>query len=360
MKRASGSADRYRAAGVDLEKKETALREIARLARSTSTESVLADVGLFGGLFRFPVGQYRDPVLVASADGVGTKLLVAKMARDYSTVGVDLVHHCVNDILVQGARPLFFLDYVAGGTLEPGDLVSLVQGISRACREHGCALVGGETAEMPGVYQPGDYDLVGFIVGVVERDDLLDGSRVREGDLLFGLRSSGLHTNGYSLARKIFFEEKKLRLGDPIPGDPDKRRVGEWLLTVHRSYFPVLGPVLKHPGLHALAHVTGGGLTDNLPRVLPAGLQALVRFGSWEIPYPFRWLQEAGDLELDELLRVFNCGIGMVAVVAKEQAADFVRRLVEQGEHPVAIGSVQRGERGVIYDLGATEGGILG
>ncbi len=359
MKRASASSSRYRAAGVDLERKESAIREIARLARSTATSQVIADVGLFGGLFRFPSGDYRDPVLVASADGVGTKLLVARMAGNFSTVGRDLVHHCVNDILVQGARPLFFLDYIAGGVLEPRDLVTLVEGVVAACREHGCALLGGETAEMPGLYPAGDYDLVGFIVGIVERERLLDGSRVREGDLLFGLRSSGLHTNGYSLARKIFFEEQELSLRDRIPGDPEKRRVGDWLLAVHRSYLSVLEPVLMHPGLHALAHITGGGITDNLPRVLPEGLQALVRFGSWEIPYPFRWLQEKGNLELDELLRVFNCGIGMIAVVAKEEAANFVRSLVERGEHPLALGTVQQGERGVVYDLGATEGGVL-
>lgn len=349
-------ASKYAAAGVDLERKAGALREIARLAKATATPQVLADVGLFGGLFEFPAGRYRQPVLVASADGVGTKLLVARRAGDFSTVGRDLVHHCVNDILVQGARPLFFLDYVAGGRLEPAELVELVRGVAEACREHGCALLGGETAEMPGLYPAGEYDLVGFIVGIVERERILDGSRVRAGDLIFGFRSSGLHTNGYTLARKILFEENKLKLSDRIPGDPEKTRVGEWLLAVHRSYLPVLEPVLDLPGLHALAHITGGGITENLPRVLPEGLQALIRFGSWEIPYPFRWLQKAGDLELDELLRVFNCGLGMLAVVAADAAAEFVRRLTARGEHPVAIGTVQPGEKGVVYDLGLTEG----
>jgi phosphoribosylformylglycinamidine cyclo-ligase len=305
----------YAAAGVDIEAQEAGLARVKQLARSTFTAGVLSEIGSFGGLFRPDLAGLDEPVLVASADGVGTKLAVARMAGDFSTVGRDLVNHCVNDILVQGALPLFFLDYVGAGALEPAKLAELVGGVATGCREAGCALLGGETAEMPGFYAPGDYELVGFIVGLVDRARLLDGSKVRAGDVLLALPSAGPHTNGYSLARRILFETMKLGLGDRLPGDPERRRVGEWLLSPHLSYLAPLQPLLGHPALHALAHVTGGGLTDNLPRVLPAGLQAEIRFGSWEVPAPFRILQERGEVELEEMLRVFNMGIGMVACI---------------------------------------------
>jgi phosphoribosylformylglycinamidine cyclo-ligase len=346
----------YAAAGVDIDAQERGLAGVKKLARSTWTPGVLSEIGSFGGLFRPELAGLSEPVLVASADGVGTKLAVARLAGDFSTVGRDLVNHCVNDILVQGATPLFFLDYVGAGTLEPEKLVELVGGVAAGCRENGCALLGGETAEMPGFYRTGDYELVGFIVGLVDRGRILDGSRVRAGDLLLGLPSAGLHTNGYSLARRILFETMKLGLRDRIPGDPERRRVGEWLLAPHLSYLAPLGPLLTHPGLHALAHVTGGGLTDNLPRVLPERLCAEVRLGSWEVPFPFRVLQEAGDVELEEMLRVFNMGIGMVVVADPAHLVEISRALAGAGQRALVIGRVVEGARGVTYDLGLTPG----
>ncbi|MGH9363284.1 MAG: phosphoribosylformylglycinamidine cyclo-ligase, partial [Thermoanaerobaculia bacterium] len=248
----------YKSAGVDIDAQERGLARVKELARATFTPGVLSEIGGFGGLFRPDLTGMAEPVLVASADGVGTKLAVARMAGDYSTVGRDLVNHCVNDVLVQGALPLFFLDYVGAGALEPERLVELVGGVAAACRENGCALLGGETAEMPGFYQPGDYELVGFIVGLVDRPRLLDGSRLRPRDVLVGLPSAGLHTNGYSLARRAVFDVAGLGLRDRAPWAGRRRTVGEELLAPHLSYLPALRPLLGHPALHALAHVTGG------------------------------------------------------------------------------------------------------
>ncbi len=342
----------YKAAGVDIDAQERALSRVKELAEGTRTAGVLAGVGGFGGLFRPDLGDYREPVLVSSADGVGTKLEVARRAGDYSTVGRDLVNHCVNDVLVQGAVPLFFLDYVGAGRLEPDKLVELVRGVADGCRDNGCALLGGETAEMPGFYRDGDYELVGFIVGVVEREALLDGSRVAAGDVLVGLPSAGLHTNGYSLARRVVFEQARLGPGDAAPWVTRGRRtVAQELLAPHLSYLKPLGPLLRHPGLHALAHVTGGGLTDNLPRVLPAGTHASVRVGSWEIPEIFTWLQEQGDVDDEEMLRVFNLGVGMVAVVEPEALGEVLASLRASGQRSCVVGTVQEGGSGVVYDL---------
>ncbi len=344
----------YTAAGVNIAAQDEGLRAVKELARSTFTPGVLSEIGSFGGLFRPDLAGVREPVLVASADGVGTKLAVARMAGDYSTVGRDLVNHCVNDILVQGARPLFFLDYVGAGVLEPGKMVELVRGVADGCRENGCALLGGETAEMPGFYQPGDYELVGFIVGLADRAHVLDGTRVADGDILLGLPAAGLHTNGYSLARRILFDGLGLRLSDPLPGVTPKLKVGEWLLAPHLSYLRPVAPLLADPGLHALAHITGGGLTDNVPRVLPEGLAAEIRVGSWEIPAPFRMLQEKGDIELEEMFQVFNMGLGMVAFVAPEAAVEISRRFAATDQRALPIGRVVAGPRSVIYDLGLT------
>ncbi|MGE0638638.1 MAG: phosphoribosylformylglycinamidine cyclo-ligase [Thermoanaerobaculia bacterium] len=355
MKQKERSA--YSVAGVDIEAQNEGLREVKKLAKSTFTSGVLSDIGSFGALFRPEFGQLADPVLVASADGVGTKLSVAKLANDLTTVGRDLVNHCVNDILVQGAKPLFFLDYVGAGVLEPAKLVDLVRGVTDGCRANGCALIGGETAEMPGFYQAGDYELVGFIVGVVDRGAILDGTRVAAGDVLVGLPSAGMHTNGYTLARRIFFDEMGLKIRDRIPGTKSKLRVGEWLLQPHLSYLEPLSPLLGHPGLHALAHITGGGLTDNVPRILPAGLAAEIRVGSWEIPEPFRVLQDKGDVELEEMLRVFNMGIGMVAVVAPDALAEISRSLAQAGQRALPIGKVVPGDGRVVYDLGLLPNG---
>lgn len=341
-----GSA--YRAAGVDIDAQDRALDKIKQVVRSTYIPGVLSELGSFGGLFQPNLRGLAEPVLVASADGVGTKLRVAQMAGDFSTVGRDLVNHCVNDILVQGAEPLFFLDYVGAGSLEPEKVAALVGGAAAACRENGCALLGGETAEMPGFYQIGDYELVGFVVGMVDRQHVLDGSRVRHGDVLLGLPSSGLHTNGYSLARRILFDELGLGIRDPIPGLDPGRTVADWLLAVHRSYLPILRPILRHPGLHAMAHITGGGIKDNLPRVLPTGHRACIK----GLPRPsglWKALQEHGNLEIDEMLRVFNMGVGMVLVVSADTASEIVDALIAQGEEPLRLGYIEEGDRGVSF-----------
>jgi phosphoribosylformylglycinamidine cyclo-ligase len=281
--------------------------------------------------------------------------MVARLAGDYSTVGRDLVNHCVNDVLVQGALPLFFLDYVGAGVLDPERLVELVRGVADGCRANGCALLGGETAEMPGFYQPGDYELVGFIVGMVDRPHLLDGSRAVAGSVLVGLAAAGLHTNGYSLARRILFDKLGLRLADRAPW-ARRQSVGEALLAPHLSYLAPLGPLLRHPALRAMAHVTGGGLTDNLPRVLPAGTHAEIRIGSWEVPEIFHFLQQQGDVETEEMLRVFNMGIGMVLVVDPAGLREVLARLREAGQRAWTIGTVQPGGSGVVYDLGPLPG----
>jgi phosphoribosylformylglycinamidine cyclo-ligase len=335
--RRDGEALTYRASGVDIDAQDAALARIRQHLASTRTEGVLSDLGSFGGLFELPVGMDR-PVLVASTDGVGTKVLVAQRAGRHDTVGEDLVNHCVGDILVMGARPLFFLDYFAVGRLDPSVAERIVAGVARGCRANECALLGGETAEMPDVYGERHYDLAGTIVGVVERGSLLDGSRVAEDDLLIGLGSSGLHTNGYTLARRIVFDLMELDPRDPMPGCDGT--VADTLLAVHRSYLPALGPRLADPGLHALAHITGGGLTDNLPRVLPLGLHAEIELGSWPIPAVFRSLQRAGRIPRDDMLRTFNMGLGMVAIVSEQAAEAFLSDLEARGEHAWIVGRV--------------------
>jgi phosphoribosylformylglycinamidine cyclo-ligase len=346
----------YAQAGVDIDAQEKGLAQVKKLARATFTRGVLGEIGSFGGLFRPDLSGMTEPVLVASADGVGTKLAVAKLAGDYSTVGRDLVNHCVNDILVQGARPLFFLDYVGAGVLEPAKMVELVRGVADGCKANGCALLGGETAEMPGFYQPGDYELVGFIVGMVDRPKLLDGSRVAAGDVIVGLPSAGLHTNGYSLARRILFDRLGLSIADPAPWETGKKKkkaptVGEALLAPHLSYLEALAPLLGHPALHGLAHITGGGLTDNLPRILPEKTHALIRVGSWEIPELFHYLQEKGEVEVEEMFRVFNMGIGMVAAVDPKGLAEILGILRQGKQRASILGTIQKGSAGVAYDL---------
>ncbi len=339
----------YAAAGVDIDAQEEGLARVKQLARATFTPGVLSEIGSFGGLFRPDFSAMEEPVLVASTDGVGTKLRVAKMVGDLSSVGTDLVNHCVNDIVVQGARPLFFLDYVGAGVLDPDKLASLVEGVAAGCTANGCALLGGETAEMPGFYQPGDYELVGTIVGMVDRPLLLDGSRVRVGDRLLGLPSSGLHTNGYSLARRVLFEQLGLSTSDPIPGAADRRSLGEILLAPHRSYLRVVEPLLGDERLHALAHITGGGLSDNLPRVLPEGAVAVVRTASWERPELFRLIARHGQVADEEMFRVFNMGVGMVLVVEATGAAQLLAQLGEAGAEPFDLGEVVAGEGPVVY-----------
>jgi phosphoribosylformylglycinamidine cyclo-ligase len=337
----------YRDAGVDIEAAHEAMKGVAELVRSTATADTLSGLGSFGGLYRVP-RDVRSPVLVASTDGVGTKLKVAFLAGRHDTVGEDLVNHCVNDILVQGARPLFFLDYVGVGRLDPGVVEALVAGIARGCRANGCALLGGETAEMPDFYAAGEYDLAGTIVGVVEEDRVLDGSAIRAGDALVALASSGLHTNGYSLARRIVFDRMGLGVDDPFPGEDAS--VGDVLLRVHRSYLQALLPLLERRKLRGLAHVTGGGLVDNVPRILPAGVDARFRRGSWRVPPVFRVLQREGGVEEGEMFRAFNMGVGMVAAVGPEEADGVVEALRSAGETAWIAGEVVPGDGVVILD----------
>jgi phosphoribosylformylglycinamidine cyclo-ligase len=318
----------YKQSGVDVDAGNEVVRRIRALARSTFTPAVLSDLGSFGGLFQLSASG--TPVLVASADGVGTKLRVAFMTGVHHTVGEDLVNHCVNDILVQGAEPLFFLDYLATGRLQPAVAERIVEGVARGCRQNGCALLGGETAEMPGFYADGEYDIAGFIVGLVQRDRLVDGRRIVPGDVLIGLPSSGLHTNGYSLARHIAFERLRLDVRDRIADLGSS--VGEAFLAPHRSYLGVVRPLLPSGVIKGMAHITGGGITDNVPRVLPDGVEARVRLGSWSVPPLFTWLQAAGDVPQRDMLRTFNMGIGLILVVAPADVEACLAALAASGE----------------------------
>jgi len=335
--------DRYAAAGVKLDTAEEAKRRIAELVRTTRTSLARGAVGGFGGMVRVPEG-YKKPVLVMSTDGVGSKVLVAAAAGIHDTVGEDLVNHSVNDILVHGATPLAFLDYIATGNLVPEIAAQIVSGVARGCRAHDMTLAGGETAQMPDLYQPGHYDLAGSIVGVVEEDKALHGDRVTAGDQLIGYASTGLHTNGYTLARKIVFDSMKLGIDDRFP--ETEQSVGEVLLAVHRSYAAALRPVLGE--VHALAHVTGGGIAGNLVRVLPPGVEAVVDAGSWPWPPLFRVLMRAGQVGREEMRRVFNLGIGMIAVVARDEVETVVRAAARAQVQAWLIGEVRAGSKPVV------------
>jgi phosphoribosylformylglycinamidine cyclo-ligase len=335
----------YAAAGVDIDAAHQAMKGVAALVRSTSTPDTLSELGSFGGLYRVPRSA-RQPVLVASTDGVGTKLKVAFSTGRHGTVGEDLVNHCVNDILVQGARPLFFLDYVGVGRLEPGVVEELVSGVARGCRNNGCALLGGETAEMPDMYQPGEYDLAGTIVGMVEEDRVLDGKAIRAGDAIVALASTGLHTNGYSLARRIVFDRLGLGADSPFPGEDAS--VADVLLRVHKSYLQSLYPLIEAGRVRGLAHITGGGLVDNVPRILPEGLDARFDRSSWQVPNLFRVLQREGGVEETEMFRAFNMGVGMVAVVAANEADAVVRDLAAAGEQAWIAGEIVPGAGTVV------------
>jgi phosphoribosylformylglycinamidine cyclo-ligase len=337
----------YAGAGVDIDAATEAKRRIRNLARATFTSGVLNDIGSFGALFRLDQGRYRDPLLVSSCDGVGTKLKLAFMTGIHDTVGYDLVSHCVSDILVQGARPLFFLDYIACGGLNPDTVEQLVSGLARACREVGCALIGGETAEMPDMYAPNEYDLAGFIVGIVERDRLLDGNTIEPGDRLLGLPSIGLHTNGYSLARRLFFDRLALKPNDRI-AELDAT-VADVLLSAHRSYYSCLEPILDSSLIKGMAHITGGGITDNLPRILPEGTAARVAKGSWPVLPLFRFIQDKGSIDDAEMYRTFNMGIGMVVVTAKADSVAVQEHLARANEPCYDIGEIVSGGRSVEY-----------
>ncbi len=327
---------------MDISAKAEALARARRSIRSTLTPGVIGDVGGFGGLFRPDFSGYQEPVLVASTDGVGTKLKVAVAAGRHDTCGADLVNHCVNDILVQGASPLFFLDYIATGKIEPEVLQAVIEGLARGCRENGTALLGGETAEMPGFYAEGEYDLAGTIVGVVDREKILDGSRVRAGDVVLGLPSAGLHTNGYTLARKIFFEELGKKPQDRMP-ELRSRTVADALLAPHLSYLKALEPLLAEDLVHAMAHITGGGFYDNIPRVLPEGVDVEIRSGSWPVLPVFEVIEREGGVTFQEMHRVFNMGIGMVVLVAPSDLQRVAKIWSDAGQRWYAIGNVKGG-----------------
>ncbi|MYN63740.1 MAG: phosphoribosylformylglycinamidine cyclo-ligase [Acidobacteria bacterium] len=320
----------YKTSGVDIDAGTEVVERVKRFAKSTFTEGVLSDIGAFGGLFRPELSGMNEPVLVASADGVGTKLAVASAAGVHTTVGVDLVNHCVNDILVQGARPVFFLDYLATGRLSPDVSAAVIEGIAIGCRQNGCALLGGETAEMPGFYTDGQYDLAGFVVGLVDRARIIDGRSIVPGDVLIGLPSSGLHTNGYSLARRILFDRLGLRVDSVV--EALDCTVGEELLRTHRSYQSAVRPVIETGCVKGIAHITGGGLTENVPRILPDGCAAIIDPERWEAPPIFDFLRERGEVPEADMYRTFNMGIGLVVVCGREDAHRVVSKFITCGE----------------------------
>lgn len=328
----------YKDAGVDIEAGNSFVNMIKPLVKSTFRPEVMAELGGFGGLFSLNSAKYKHPVLVSGTDGVGTKLKIAFMADRHDTVGIDLVAMCVNDIIVQGAEPLFFLDYLATGRLLPEKAAQIVKGIADGCRQAGCALIGGETAEMPGFYADGEYDVAGFTVGVVDRENIIDGSSIAVGNRLIGIASSGLHSNGYSLVRKLVFERLGLSIDSLFP--ETGRTVAEELLTPTRIYVRSILNLLKDFGINGIAHITGGGLLENVPRVLPRGCQATIQLNSWERPILFDVLRDAGNVERDEMFRAFNMGIGMVLAVAENESEEIIDRLTGLGEHSMIIGEV--------------------
>ena len=309
----------YADAGVDIDAANRATEKIKELARTTFNARTLSDIGSFGGMFDGAFPNMRQPVLVASADGVGTKLKIAFVTGTHNTIGRDLVNHCVNDILVQGARPLFFLDYIATGRLSPETIASIIEGVTAGCRENGCVLLGGETAEMPGFYADGEYDVAGFIVGIVDREKIIDGKTIEAGDIVLGLPSAGLHTNGYSLARKLFFETPNYKPETFV--DELGQTVGDALLQAHLSYLNTLGPLLDSGKIKGLAHITGGGLLENIPRILPEGTSVEINRGLWPVLPVFELMQRLGSIDESEMFRVFNMGIGRVIICAAEDAA---------------------------------------
>ncbi len=333
----------YRDAGVDIDAGERAVSLMKAHVRATYTPAVLADLGTFGAMYAPDLTGFTTPVLVSSADGVGTKVKVAVAADRHDTVGQDLVNHCVNDILVQGARALFFMDYYAVGALDPLIAASVVEGLARACKAVGCSLIGGETAEMPDLYAPGDYDLAGFIVGIVDRDKIITGANIRPGDVVLGLASNGLHTNGYSLARKLVFEVAGLTVDSVLPFGPT---VADALLRVHRCYAPSVHPLLADGLVQGMAHITGGGLPGNLVRSLPEGCRAALQV-SWPVPEIFTWLQGVGNVPRDDMFRTFNMGIGYTLMVRPADADAVLARLTDAGEQVWRIGTIEAGTRGV-------------
>jgi phosphoribosylformylglycinamidine cyclo-ligase len=332
----------YAAAGVDIDQKMAGIAAIKKMVKTTKTAGVLNDIGQFGGFFASPG---KEKILVASTDGVGTKLKIATLAQRHDTIGQDIVNHCINDILVQGATPLFFMDYVGISKFDGPMFVQIVKGLCKACKEGGCALLGGETAEMPGLYPPGEYDLVGTIVGMVDKRDVINGRSIRPGDVMIGLPSSGLHTNGYSLARKVVFETAKLGIKDTFPGT--QKTVADVLLAIHRSYLRPVTALMKKIRIRGMAHITGGGFPDNVPRCLPDDVDAIFDRSTWSIPPVFEFIRKAGKVDREEMYRVFNMGIGMVITVRRQDVLPALAILRKAGEKPSVIGWITKGSRQV-------------
>ena len=335
----------YRDAGVDIEAGESLVERIKPLVQKTQRPECLGNIGGFGGLFELPIDRYRRPVLVSGTDGVGTKLKLAVILDRHDTIGIDLVAMCVNDVLVLGAEPLYFLDYFATGNLSPEHAQSVIAGIATGCEAAGAALIGGETAEMPGIYSPGEYDLAGFCVGVVEKDQIIDGSHIRAGDQVLGLASSGLHSNGYSLARAVL-ERSSATLDQAI----GETTLGEALLAPTRIYVRPILALLKAVPIHGIAHITGGGLPGNIPRILPGNCDCRIDATAWPRPEIFQWLQSEGSIDDTEMLRTFNCGIGLVIIVSSDTAAQAHEMLEASGETVYRLGEVQAGSRGIVFD----------
>jgi phosphoribosylformylglycinamidine cyclo-ligase len=326
----------YKASGVDIEAGDETVRRIKDLAKSTFNKNVLSDIGLFGAFYELDLSGYKNPVLVSSVDGVGTKLKIAFAMNKHHTVGQDLVNHCVNDIAVCGAKPLYFLDYLAFGKLNPSVAEKIIEGFSVACKENSCALIGGETAEMPGLYDPSEYDMSGTIVGIVDKSKIINGSKIKEGDILVGFASNGLHTNGYSLARKVLLE--KFNVNDKPEGIPDK--LGEELLKVHKSYLKLITHLTDKFDVKGFSHITGGGIVGNTMRIIPEGLSLKINWDKWEVPPIFRLIQSTGNISDEEMRKVFNMGIGLIAVVDKTDEQKVISLSNEINEHPLVIGSV--------------------
>lgn len=338
----------YKSSGVDIRAGDKAKDKIKKLARTTFTPGVLKGIGGFGGFFELKTKKYKEPVLLSSVDSVGTKLKVAFMMSKHDTVGEDIVNHCINDILVHGAKPLFFLDYIGIGKLDPVVVTEIVKGLSKACRKAGCALVGGETAELPDFYERGEYDLAGCIVGVVEKKKIIDGSSIRSGDQIIGLKSSGLHTNGYSLTRKVFFDVALSGVNDYM--NELKTTLGKELLKVHRCYAPSVLPVLRKFKVKGMAHITGGGIQGNLCRILPENCDAQIHTDAWKVPAIFRLIQREGNIEEKEMFKVFNMGIGLVLVVSKNEVGKISSQLSSLGEVVFSIGEITSGKGQVILE----------
>lgn len=337
----------YKESGVDIDAGDRLVDLITPLARSTFRPEVLSGIGGFGALVNINIKKYKRPVLVSGTDGVGTKLKIAFLLDRHDTVGIDLVAMCVNDILTCGAEPLFFLDYFATGKIIPKKGAQVIKGIVEGCRQAGCALVGGETAEMPGFYKEDEYDLAGFAVGIVDRKDIIDGSKIRSGDCLIGLASSGLHSNGYSLVRKVLLEIKGYPLSTPI--EELGKTLGEELLTPTRIYVKLVLSLMRSVEIKGIAHITGGGITENIPRVLPKGCQAAIRRGSWDIPPIFGFIQKEGEIDTEEMYRDFNMGIGLILIVSKDNAGKVISKLKRLNERPFIVGEIKKGARGVSY-----------